>query len=54
MKKKVFYAVFLILYSIVLVQYVEDKIRLTLNMIMIILILILFELIDIRNNKEGN
>ena len=54
MKKYTFYAVFLILWSLVLNTIEEDKIEIGLNLIITILICILYELIDINNKKEGN
>lgn len=54
MKKYIFYVTFLILWSIVLSIFEEDKIRIVLNLIMVILIFILYELIEINNKKEGN
>lgn len=54
MKKYTFYVAFLILWSIVLNIFEEDKIRIGLNLIITILICILYELIEINNKKEGN
>lgn len=50
MKKYIFYAVFLILWSVVLSVFEEDKI----DIVIAILICILYELIEINNKKEGN
>lgn len=50
MKKYIFYGVFLILWTIVLSVFEEDKIEI----IIVILICILYELIELNNKKEGN
>lgn len=54
MKKYIFYAVFLILWTIVLSVFEEDKIMIISNLIIVILICILYELIELNNKKEGN
>lgn len=54
MKKYIFYATFLILWSAVLSSFEEDKIMIISNLILVVLIFILYELIEINNKKEGN
>lgn len=54
MKKYIFYAVFLILWNLVLNIIDKDKIGISLNLITTILICILYEIIEMNNKKEGN
>lgn len=52
MKKYIFYTTFLMLWTIVLSVFEEDKIMIILNLIIVILICILYELIELNNKNN--